>query len=137
MVALPQLAAYRAARDTDEAAEQFRFTAARARAAAIESDQVVVLLIRAAADSVVVRAAGGAGDLIEAVDYGSSSRPIDLVMESEASSFSVCYVAGGYAHPTCGDGERLVQGARVGFVRYPDTAWVTITGAGNVREGRT
>ncbi len=129
-MAFPRFHQYMSARTAVNARDAFAMAAARARAAAVQRGDAVVLMIRPYRDSVFVMSAD-AHDTLEVLDYKHGLAPADLLMESGLPApFRICYVARGFAIPGCGDGSRLP--VDLGFRTQSDTLWVTINAAGRV-----
>ena len=131
VMAFPRFTKYRNQRESIHARDAFGYAAARARAAAVERGDVVVLMIRPYRDSVFVMS-GDATDTLEVIDYVGGEITADVVMEDELPApFRICYVPRGFAHPSCGNGDRLP--AKVGFANRSDTLWSVISGVGQVQ----
>lgn len=130
-LAFPRFARYRSQRESINARDAFGYAAARARAAAVGRGDVVVLMIRPHGDSVVVMS-GDAEDTLEVIDYVRGETTADVVMAGGLPApFRICYVPRGFAHPSCGNGDRLP--VRVGFANRSDTLWSVISGVGQVQ----
>lgn len=125
-LSLPQFARYMSRRNVVNATDSFRLSAARARAAAVERGDVMLVVVRPLQDSILIMSAD-ATDTIDVLDYAAGEIQVDVIA---GSSLVVCYVPRGYAHPGCGSGNILPQ--RVGFSGGTDTAWVTINAVGQV-----
>ncbi len=129
-MAFPRFHHYMSVRTAVNARDAFSMAAARARAAAVEHGDVVVLMIRPYHDSVFVMT-GDAQDTLEIIDYKGGQTRADLLMQDGLPApFRICYVPRGFAHPGCGDGSRLP--VRLGFSTTSDTLWSDINAAGQV-----
>lgn len=131
VMAYPRFTRYRSQREAIDARDAFGYVAARARAAAVERGDLVVLMIRPGRDSVFVMSAD-AGDTLEVVDYARGETTADVLMEDGLPApFRICYLPRGFAHPSCGNGDRLP--VRVGFANRSDTLWSVISAVGQVQ----
>lgn len=129
-MAFPRFDHYRSVRAAVNARDAFTMAAARARSAAVEKGDVVVLMIRPYHDSVFVMT-GDAQDTLEVLDYRSGQFPADLLMDTGLPApFRICYLARGFAHPSCGDGEHLP--VKLGFRTNGVTMWSDINATGQV-----
>lgn len=124
-LSIPQFSKYMSRRNVINASDAFRLSAARARAAAVERGDVVVLLVRPGQDSVLVMSADET-DTLEVLDFRAGETVVDLVA---ASALVICYVPRGYAHPGCGS-PALPQDVK--FIGARDTVLVKINGVGQV-----
>jgi prepilin-type N-terminal cleavage/methylation domain-containing protein len=126
MMALPRMGSYMSKREAVNARDAFLLAAGRARSAAVERGEVVVLRVAPSEESVVVTN-GSASDTIHVLDLKDGDMRADIV---SATAIRVCYVPRGYAHPSCGSGSDLPLD--VGFAGPGDTVWATIKAAGQV-----
>lgn len=130
-LSFPKFKEYRSAREVMNARRAFTMSAARARAAAVERGDVVVLMVRIYRDSIFVMN-GDWTDTLEMIDFRSGETQSDIILEGTPAPFRICYVPRGFVHPSCQDGEYLP--ARIGFATWSgtDTAWALINAAGQV-----
>lgn len=126
-VAFPGFSQYRQRREAMNAQDAFTGAASRARAAAVQRGEVVLLWVRPDADQTLVLSSDGA-DTILRLDLGGGEIRADLI----GMGLTVCYLPRGYAHPSCGDGASLPQ--RIGFGNPVDTVWSVINAVGQVQE---
>lgn len=129
--ALPAFRTYANTREVMNARHAFMMSAARARAAAVERGEVVVLMVRISGDSVFVMN-GDWTDTLEVIDYRNGETRADILLDDTPDPFRICYMPRGFVHPSCQDGEELP--ARIGFMGRSgaDTAWATISAVGQV-----
>lgn len=120
-LAVPPLGAYVESRNRLQARDAFMMVAARARAAAVEEGDFVLMTVSPTGDSVVVTSQRDAA-MIDVLRLYAGPRQADIAGNAD---FTICYTPRGYAHPSCGDGETLPR--QVGFVSGTDTAWARLT----------
>lgn len=120
-LAVPPLGAYVEGRNRVQARDAFMMVAARARAAAVEEGDFVLMTISSTGDSVVVTSQRD-GAMIDVLRLYSGARKADIVGDGE---FTVCYSPRGFAHPSCQDGADLPH--LVGFASGGGTAWARLT----------
>ena len=126
-LAFPRFSEYLRVRNVMNARSAFGLAAGRARAAAVERGDVVVLWAQPSTERIMVVGADGADTLL-LLDFRDGDTQADLLMD--ATSLTVCYVPRGFAHPACGDGASLPL--RLGFGNAADTLWSVINAVGQV-----
>lgn len=126
-IAIPQSGKFLSKRAAANARDAFVFSAARARAAAVERGDVVVMVVRPAGDSVTVMSADAA-DTLHVLDLRGGETKADLLAEAV---LRVCYMPRGFAHPSCGSGSSLPKA--VGFAGKQDTLWSVLNAVGQVQ----
>lgn len=127
-LAFPSFKSYLSHRALVNARTAFTAAAARARAAAVERGDVVVLRVLPTADAVHVMSADGA-DTLMTLDLADGEMTADLLREG--GNLTVCYLPRGFAHPSCGDGASLPQ--QVGFRNAAgNELWASISAVGQV-----
>lgn len=129
-MAVPQFASFMARRSIVNARDGFAISAARARAAAVERGDVVILYVRPAQDSILV-ISSDMTDTLEVLNYRDGEIQADVVASSPVI---VCYLPRGFAHPGCGSGNQLP--IRVGFGSGSDTLYSWINAIGQVERQR-
>ncbi|MFO7892286.1 MAG: prepilin-type N-terminal cleavage/methylation domain-containing protein [Longimicrobiales bacterium] len=129
--ALPAFREYTSRREVINARHAFMMSAARARAAAVERGEVVVLMVRIYRDSVFVMNADWT-DTLEMIDYRGGEIRADIILEDTPAPFRICYVPRGFVHPSCQDGDYLPTS--IGFTNWTgaDTVWAVINAVGQV-----
>lgn len=129
--AVPAFREYNSRREVINARHAFMMSAARARAAAVERGEVVVLMVRIYRDSVFVMNADWT-DTLEMIDYREGEIRADIILEDTPAPFRICYMPRGFVHPSCQDGEYLPTS--IGFTNWTgaDTTWATISAVGQV-----
>lgn len=130
-LSFPAFKEYRSAREVMNARRAFTMSAARARAAAVERGEVVVLMVRIYRDSIFVMN-GDWTDTLEMIDFRGGETRADILLDGTPAPFRICYVPMGFVHPSCQDGAYLPR--RIGFTTWSgtDTAWAMINAAGQV-----
>lgn len=130
-LALPAFREFRTAQEVMNARHAFMMQASRARAAAVERGEPVVLMVRIYRDSVFVMSPTMA-DTIEIIDYRGGETQADILLDNTPAPFRLCYMPRGFVHPSCLDAEYLP--ARIGFTTWSgaDTAWAVINAVGQV-----
>lgn len=130
-LSFPAFREYRNQREVMNARHAFVMSAARARAAAVERGDVVVLMTRIYRDSIFVLN-GDWTDTLEVIDFRGGETRADIILEDTPAPFRICYVPRGFVHPSCQDGEHLP--VRIGFATWSgsDTAWAVINAVGQV-----
>lgn len=130
-LAFPAFRQYANTREVISARHAFMMSAARARAAAVERGEVIVLMVRIYRDSVFVMNADWT-DTLEVIDYRGGEIRADIQLGNTPAPFRICYVPRGFVHPSCQDGEYLP--ARIGFTNWngADTVWASINAVGQV-----
>lgn len=133
-LALPAFRQYTNQRNVINARHAFMMSASRARAAAVERGEVVVLMVRIYRDSVFVMADADT-DTLEMIDYRGGEIRADILLDGTPAPFRLCYMPRGFVHPSCEDGEYLDGELEIGFANWnsADTAWAVISAAGQVR----
>lgn len=116
-LAYPPMRSYIASRDRLQERDALVMIAARARAAAVEKGEFVLMTVSPTDNSVVVK---HNGDVIDALRPRST-----IAREAGTSDITICYSPRGFAHPSCRDGGTLPD--RVGFTSGDKTAWALIT----------
>lgn len=127
-LAVPQFNSFMSRRQVINARDAFSLTAARARAAAVERGDVVVLQAKVGTDSVVVVSANGA-DTLQVLDLVAGETTASVIVEN---TLTICFVPRGFAHPACGTGNLLP--ARVGFSNGSTTLWSVMNAVGQVEK---
>ena len=125
-IAVPQFASFMARRSVVNARDNFALSASRARAAAVERGDVVVLFVRPYQDSIVVMSADMT-DTIEVLNFRDGEIQVDVVAPT---AVMVCYLPRGFAHPGCGSGNSLPRA--IGFAFNSDTLYSIINAIGQV-----
>lgn len=130
-LAMPAFRSYRNQREVMNAQHAYQMVAARARAAAVERGDVVILMTRIYRDSVFVMS-GDMSDTLEVLDFRNGETRADILLDGTPAPFLICYMPRGFAHPSCKDGEYLP--AKIGFTTWAgaDTAWAVINAVGQV-----
>lgn len=133
-LAMPAFRQYTNQRNVINARHAFMMSASRARAAAVERGEPVVLMVRIYRDSVFVMGSGGA-DTLEMVDYRGGDIRANILLNGTPAPFRLCYMPRGFVHPSCEHGEYLDGELDIGFTNWSgtDTAWAVISAAGQVR----
>ena len=128
---LPAFREYASRREVINARHAFMMAASRARAAAVERGDVVVLMTRIYRDSVFVMSDDWT-DTLEMIDYRNGEIRADILLEGTPAPFRICFVPRGFVHPSCQDGEYLPT--RIGFTNWngADTTWAVINAVGQV-----
>lgn len=131
-LAMPAFREYQNRREVMNARHAFMMAAARARAAASERGEVVVLMTRIYRDSVFVMN-GDWTDTLEVIDFRGGETRADILLDGTPAPFRICYMPRGFVHPSCQDGEYLP--AKIGFTTWAgaDTAWAVINAVGQVQ----
>ncbi len=129
--AMPAFREYISRREVINARTAFMMAATRARAAAVERGDVVVLMTRIYRDSVFVMSADGA-DTLEVIDYRNGEIKANILLNNTPAPFRICYLPRGFVHPSCQDGGYLP--ATIGFTNWSgaDTVWAGINAVGQV-----
>lgn len=132
-LAVPAFHDYIDRRGVMNARSAFSMAAARARAAAVERGDMVILMVRIYRDSVFVMSADEA-DTLEVIDYRSTGdSPADILVDGTPAPLRLCYSPRGFIHPSCKDGEFVPR--TIGFESRNgtgETAWAVINAAGQV-----
>lgn len=130
-LALPAFRGYTSRREAMNARHAFMMAASRARAAAVERGDVVVLMVRIYRDTVFVMSGDGV-DTLEVLDYRNSEIRADILVDGTPAPFRICYTPRGFVHPSCQDGEYLPRA--IGFANWngSDTVWAVINAVGQV-----
>lgn len=127
VMAVPQISKFTSQRAATNARNAFILTAARARAAAIQSGDEVHMIIDAANNFVSVTDRNG--DVIgEPLDLQNGTVRAGVV---GTNGFTICYVPRGFERPGC----RVAADSIIGFAspQGRDTAWARVTIAQVVR----
>lgn len=130
-LAVPAFREYRNQREVMNARHAYQMVAARARAAAVERGEPVILMTRIFRDSVFVVSADMT-DTLEVIDFRGGETRADILLDGTPAPFLICYMPRGFVHPSCKDGGYLP--ARIGFTTWAgaDTAWAVINAVGQV-----
>lgn len=120
-LAAPPISEYLQSRNRLQARDAFMMMASRARSAAVEEGDFVLMTVSATGDSVVVTSQRDAS-AIEVLRLYTGRGQADI---AGASDFTICYTPRGFAHPSCRDGDDLPR--QVGFASAGDTAYATLT----------
>ncbi len=124
---VPQIARYTSQRAASNARDAFILTAARARAAAIQSGDEVQLTIDPANGLVSITDLNGTA-VGDALDFNNGVVRASMV---GTDGFTICYVPRGFERPGC----RVAEDSIIGFASPEgrDTAWARVTIAQVVR----
>ena len=130
-LAMPAFREYSNKREVMNARNAFVLASARARAAAVERGDVVVLMTRIYRDSVFVMSADMT-DTLEVIDFRNGETRANILLDDTPAPFLLCYMPRGFAHPSCKHGNYLP--VKIGFTTWAgaDTAWAVINAAGQV-----
>lgn len=130
-LATPRFREYVNRREAINARQAFMMAAARARAAAVERGDVVVLMTRVQGDSVFVLS-GDWTDTLERIDYRNGEIRADILLSESLDPFRICYTPRGFVHPSCQDGGSLP--VLIGFSTRngADTVGAVINAVGQV-----
>lgn len=120
-LAAPPITSYLESRNRLQARDAFMMMASRARSAAVEEGDFVLMTVSATGDSVVVTSQRDAS-AIEVLRLYDGRGRADI---TGSSDITICYTPRGFAHPSCRDGDDLPH--QVGFASGSDTAYATIT----------
>lgn len=127
-LAFPRFSEYQKRRQLMNAQTAFTLAAARARAAAVERGDVVLLWVQPDADRVTVLSGDGV-DTMLVLDLREGEVRADL---QARSPLTICYLPRGFAHPACGSGGSLPDS--VAFVNGSGTVWSVVSPVGQVEQ---
>lgn len=130
-IAVPSLSAYMARRGVLNASDAFVFSAARARAAAVERGDLVRLVVDPESDriEVLVRV----DSVLRSVDLSSGDTRADILINEDVGAdgrLEVLFTPRGFADPGQGDGNLLP--VTVGFASGDRVVWTRMSVVGRV-----
>lgn len=130
-LALPSFRDYVSRRNVMNARSAVSLAAARARSAAVERGDIVLLMIRIHRDSVFVMSGDGT-DTLEVIDFVGGETPADVLVDGTPAPLRLCYTPRGFVHPSCEHGSYLPR--KIGFAARGggDTVWAVINAVGQV-----
>jgi type II secretory pathway pseudopilin PulG len=126
-IGLPTMQGVLAKRQVGIARDALVVSAARARAEAIQRGEVVRWKIRTDADTVLTYTSN---DTLDIMDYAGTELRADLWLPYDGD-MTLCFTPRGFAHPSCGDADRLPL--ELGFTLGNDTVRLTVTALGQVK----
>ncbi|MFP4623118.1 MAG: type IV pilin protein [Gemmatimonadota bacterium] len=136
-IAVPRFKGYIDRRNAMNARSALVMSAARARAAAVERGEVVVMMIRIYRDSIFVMAGEQVGsaswtDTLEVTGFHDGDIRGDLLIDGTPAPLKICYLPQGYAHPSCEHGSYLPVDVDIVSANGGDTVSARITPVGHV-----